>query len=123
MTSRYEWTAAPWRRSAGRLPGKAGDRGRTATDNRAVGNGVRWVRRSGAQGKHLPARDGNWESLPTRVTRWAKAGVWEGLWAMFMQDPKTHYLLLDATLTCAHQQAAAGRGGIGTRRWGVPAGA
>jgi transposase len=38
MTSRYELTAAQWRKVEAILPGKAGDRGRTAADNRMFVN-------------------------------------------------------------------------------------
>ena len=121
MTSRYELTAAQWRKIEGRLPGKVGDRGRTAADNRTFVNGVMWVLRSGAHWKHLPERYGNWNSVHRRFTRWAKAGIWEQIFAMLMQDSKNQYLMIDSTIVRAHQQAAAGRGGIRTRRWGVPA--
>ena len=120
MTSRYELTAVQWRRIEAMLPGKAGDRGRTAGDNRTFVNGVMWVLRSGAHWKHLPERYGNWKSVHKRCTRWAKAGVWERIFAMLMEDPKNQYVMLDSTIVRAHQQSAAGKGGARTRRWGVP---
>ena len=121
MTSRYELTAAQWRKVEGLLPGKVGDRGRTAVDHRTFVNGVMWVLRSGAHWKHLPERYGNWKSGHRRLTRWAKAGMWERIFAMLMQAPKNQYLMIDSTIVRAHQQAAAGKGGINTRHWGVPA--
>jgi transposase len=120
MTSRYELTAAQWRKIEGTLPGKAGDRGRTAADNRTFVNGVMWVLRSGAHWKHLPERYGNWKSTHKRFTRWAQAGIWERIFGMLMQDPNNQYLMIDSTIVRAHQQSAAGKGGIRTRRWGVP---
>jgi transposase len=120
MTSRYELTAAQRRTIEGTLPGKAGDRGRTAADNRTFVNGVMWVLRSGVHWKHLPKRHGNWKSMPKRFTRWAKLGIWERILAMLMQDPKNQYLMIDSTIIRAHQQAAARKGRIRTRRWGVP---
>jgi transposase len=68
MTSRYELTAAQWRKIEGILPGKAGDRGRTAVDNRTFVNGVMWVLRSGAHWQHLPERYGNWKRMHKRFT-------------------------------------------------------
>ena len=46
-----------------------------------------------------------------RFTRWAKSGVWERVFAALIDDPKNEYLMLDATLVRAHQQAATGKGG------------
>ena len=66
-----------------------------------------------------------WKSAHKRFARWAKAGVWERVFAELTSDPKNEYLMLDATLVRAHQQAATGKGGakrglLRTRLWGVP---
>lgn len=121
MPERYELTQAQWRRIEDLLPGKAGDRGRTAADNRAFVNGVLWVLRSGAYWCHLPTRYGNWKSTHKRFTRWARAGVWEEVFEVLTSDPKNDYLMIDSTIVRAHQQAATGKGGARTPRlWGVP---
>ena len=62
MAKRYELTAAQWQRLEPLLPGKAGDPGRTASDNRLFVNGVLWVLRSGAHWCDLPERYGKWTS-------------------------------------------------------------
>jgi hypothetical protein len=50
--------------------------------------------------------------------------VWERGFAELTRDPRNEYLMLDATLVRAHQQAATGKGGpkkgAPTRLWGVP---
>ncbi len=74
-------------------------------------NGVSWVPRSGAHRYDLPPRDGQWQTAHKRFTRWAKAGVWEGVFAALTSDPDNEYLILDSTLVRAHQQAATGKGG------------
>jgi putative transposase len=48
MPKRYELTEAQWKKIEDLLPGKVGDRGRTARDNRTFVNGCLWVLRSGA---------------------------------------------------------------------------
>ena len=53
---RYELSDTQWRRMAALLPGKAGDPGRTGSDNRLFVNGVLWVLRSGAHWHDLPER-------------------------------------------------------------------
>lgn len=64
-------------------------------------------------------------SVHKRFTRWAKAGVWERVFALLQDEPRNEDLMLDATLVRAHQQAATGKGGAKgggerTRLWGVP---
>ncbi len=102
------------------LPGKLTDPGRTAVDNRLFVKGILWVLRSGAYWRHLPERYGKWKSVHARFTRWAKAGVWEKVFAELIRDRDNKYLMLDTTLVRVHQQAAGGKGGPKLRRWGVP---
>ena len=118
--SRYELSDVQWERIALLLPGKVSDPGRTGVDNRLFLNGVLWVLRSGAHWRDLPERYGKWKSLHKRFTRWAKAGVWERIFASLIKDRNNQYLMLDSTLVRAHQQAATGKGGPATRLWGAP---
>ena len=124
MTKRYELNENQWERIEKLLPGKAGDPGWSGKDNRLFVHGVLWVLRSGARWSDLPERYGKWKSVHKRFTRWAKAGVWERVFAELTRDPRNEYLMLDATLVRAHQQAATGKGGAKkgdrTRLWGVP---
>ena len=119
MVKRYELSEAQWCRIEGLLPGKKGDPGRHGADNRLFVNGVLWVLRSGAHWHDLPERYGKWKSLHKRFTRWARAGVWERVFAHLTADHDNQYLMLDTTLVRAHQQAATGKGGPATRLWGV----
>jgi hypothetical protein len=59
------------------LPGKAGDPGRTGSDNRLFVNGCLWVLRSGAHWRDLPERYGKGKTVHRRFSRWCHAGVWE----------------------------------------------
>ncbi len=117
---RYELTQAQWERIAPMLPGKVSDPGRTGGDNRLFVNGCLWVLRSGAHWRDLPERYGKWKTLHKRFTRWAKAGVWDEVFASLIKDRHNQYLMLDSTLVRAHQQAATGKGGPKIRLWGVP---
>jgi transposase len=121
---RYELTPEQWERLAPLLPGKPGDPGRTGSDNWTFVNGVLWVLRSGAHWHDLPERYGsNWKTVHTRFSRWARAGVWERVFADLIGDPDNDYVSLDSSLVRAHQQAATGKGGGqkgGIRRWGAP---
>jgi len=120
MAKRYELTEAQYETIRDLLPGKAGDPGRTAADNHRFLNGVMWVLRSGAHWQDLPERYGNWKSMHKRFSRWAKNGVWETVFTRLLKDPKNDYVMIDATLVKAHQQAAAGKRGRRRRLWGDP---
>ena len=117
---RYELTQAQWARIEPMLPGKTTDPGRTGGDNRLFVNGCLWVLRSGAHWRDLPERYGKWKTLHKRFTRWAKAGVWDEVFASLIKDRDNQYLMLDSTLVRAHQQAATGKGGPAIRLWGAP---
>jgi transposase len=117
---RYELNDAQWARIAALLPGKASDPGRTGSDNRLFVNGCLWVLRSGAHWCDLPERYGRWKTVHQRFSRWCHAGVWEQVFDTLTADRDNSYLMLDSTIVRAHQQAATGKGGPGTRRWGVP---
>ena len=117
---RYELNQMQWERIAPLLPGKAGDPGRTAQDNRLFVNGVLWVLRSGAHWCDLPERYGRWKTAHKRFSRWSKAGVWGRVFADLIKDQDNQYLMIDSTLVRAHQQAATGKGGPRIRLWGAP---
>jgi len=120
MAKRYELTEEQWAKIQSLLPGKASDPGRTGADNRQFVHGVLWVLRSGAHWHDLPERYGKWKTVHKRFTRWAKAGVWEKVFASLIKDRDNAYLMLDSTLVKAHQQAVSGKGGRATRLWGAP---
>ena len=114
--ARYELSETQWETIRDILPGKQGDRGVTAADNRAFVNGVLWVLRSGAFWKDLPERDVKWKSVHKRFTRWAKSGVWERIFEVLLSDSDNEHRQIDSTIVRAHQTAASGKGGLGRRR-------
>ena len=120
MSKRYELTQAQWQEIRDLLPGKPGDRGTTAADNRTFVNGVLWVLRSGAYWCHMPERYANWKSTHKRFTRWANRGVWEEIFKVLTSDQRNEYLMIDTTIVRAHQQAVSGKGGAKMRLWGAP---
>jgi transposase len=119
-TRRYELNEAQWVKISPLLPGKGGDPGRTAADNRLFVNGCLWVLRSGAHWCDLPERYGKWKSVHRRFSRWCHAGVWERVFTALTADRDNQYLMIDSTIVRAHQQAASGKGGPKIRRWGAP---
>ena len=102
-------------------PARQGERsGPDGSDNRLFVNAVLWVLRRAAYSRDSPERYGKWKSVHKRFSRWAKAGAWERVFETLTRDRSNEYLMLDATLVRAHQQAATGKGGTKIRLWGVP---
>ena len=120
---RRELTSAQWRRIEQLVPGKEGDKGRHAEDNRLFVDAVLWIARSGAPWRDLPGEFGNWNSVFQRFRRWAKKGVWQRVFRALIEHPDFEYLIIDSTIVRAHQHAAGAKGGAKMRRSGVRAAA
>ena len=90
------------------LPGKEGDRGRTALCNKRFLEAVLFVAHNGGRWRDLPERFGKWNSVFVRFNRWSKSGVWARLFEA-AQDADLEWLMIDSTILRAHQDAARGR--------------
>ena len=93
-------------RMAALLPGKVGDPGRTAADNRLFVEAVLWIARTGSPWRDLPPEFGSWNSTYQRFARWSRRGVWHRLFAHLAQEADFEEVFLDATIVRAHQHAA-----------------
>lgn len=101
----YEITDQQWQRIAHLLPGKSGDVGHTAADNRLFINAVLWIAGSGAPWRDLPERVGLWNSSYQRFRRWAKADVWRKVFEE-LQEPDLDWMMIDSIVVRAHQHAS-----------------
>ena len=110
-----------WERVALLLPGKAGDPGRTGSDNRLFLEAVLWMVRTGAPWRDLPEAFGSWNTVFRRFRRWAQAGVVERLFQSLSGDPDFEYALIDGTIIRVHQHGTGAKGGLVVRRSGAPA--
>ena len=90
----YELSAAQWHRVESFLAGCPDWAGVTARDNRTFVNGVPWVLDSGAQWKDPPPGYGNWKSVHTRFTRWARSGIWEKIFQVLPDEPDNRYVMI-----------------------------
>ena len=113
---RHEIKDEDWERIRDLLPGKAGDPGVTAKDNRLFVNAVLWIAKTGAPWRDLPTRFGKGNSVWKRFDRWSKKGVWERVF-LTLQDPDLEWLFFDSTVVRAHQHAAGAKGGNTPRHW------
>ena len=115
-----------WDRIKDLLPGRAGQPGWLAADNRLFVDAVLWVAKTGAPWRDLPERFGNWNSVWKRFDRWARTGTWQAVFEA-LQGPDLEWLILDSTVIRAQPCAAGapkkrtGPGGRTIRRWAVVA--
>jgi len=108
---RHEISQEAWERIEHLLPGRAGDVGVTAADNRLFVNAVYWIAKTGAPWRDLPSRFGRWNSAFQRFNRWSKKGVWQRVAEALSGDADLEWLMIDSTVVRAHQHAAGQKGG------------
>jgi transposase len=105
MRHRHAISDEQWERIQDLLPGKPGDPGVTAKDNRLFVDAILWIAKTGAPWRDLPERFGDWYNTWKRFGRWARKGVWQRVFEA-LQDPDLEWLVLDSTIVRAHQHAA-----------------
>jgi putative transposase len=108
MRRRHELTDEQWEKIEPLMPGRLGDPGRTAADNRSFVDAVLFVARTGIPWRDLPERFGKWNSVWRRFDRWCAAGIWPGL-ADVLGEPDLAELHLDSTTVKAQHSAAGSR--------------
>ena len=122
MPHRHAISDADWDRIKDLLPGRPGQTGWLAEDNRLFIDAVLWWAKTGVPWRDLPERFGNWNSVWKRFDRWARKGTWRLLFEA-LQDPDLEWLILDSTVIRAHpcaagaEKKATGRGAKTSRRW------
>ncbi len=67
---------------------------------------VLWMARGCAPWRDLPPELGKWASVHSRFRRWTLSGVWESLFNTLADDPDFEYVLIDATISKVHADAA-----------------
>jgi transposase len=100
-----------WAQIAPLLPGKVGDPGRSAADNRLFLEGVLWIARVGAPWRDLPEKYGNWNSVFKRFRRWANNGIFDRVFEVLSAEADFEYVIVDGTIVRVHQHGTGARGG------------
>ena len=103
------------------LPGKAGDPGCTAKDNRGFVEAVLWVMRTGSPWRELPSEFGDGHRTYVRFARWRDKGVWELVATAMCGDADMDSLFIDSTSVRAHQHSAGAQKKRGPRKWAARA--
>ena len=111
MRHRHAISDEDWERIEHLLPGRPGQPGWTAADNRLFVDAVLWIAKTGAPWRDLPERFGKWNSVWRRFDRWAKKGTWQSVFEA-LQDPDLEWLILDSTIIRAHPHAAGAKKGL-----------
>src|SRR5713101_1782935 len=104
--NRYALRDDQWERIKNLLPGKPGDVGVTAKDNRRFVEAVLYRYRAGIPWRDLPERLGGWNNTHRRFSRWAKNGVWQSVFQHLAADADNEYAMIDSTIVRAHQHSA-----------------
>jgi transposase len=76
-----------WERIKDLLPGKPGDVGVSAQDNRRFVEAVLYRYRAGIPWRDLPERSGDWKNTHRRFSRWANSGVWQRVFQHLAENP------------------------------------
>jgi transposase len=103
------------------LPGKPGDVGVSAKDNRRFVESVLWIARTGSPWRDMPKSFGPWNSAYKRFARWSDSGVWHRVFAELAKDADFEEVFLDSTIVRAHQHAAGAVKKTVTKRSGARA--
>jgi transposase len=105
MLARHAISDADWDRIKDLLPGREGQTGWLAEDNRLFIDAVLWIAKTGAPWRDLPERFGKWNSVWKRLDRWSRKGTWKLVFEA-LQDADLEWLVLDSTVIRAHPCAA-----------------
>src|SRR5271167_1051973 len=120
--NRYALRDDQWERIKHLLPGKAGDVGVTARDNRRFVEAVLYRYRAGIPWRDLPERLGDWKNTHRRFSRWTKKAIWQRVFEHLAADADNEYAMIDSTIVRAHQHSAgAQKKLVRTRRLAVRA--
>ena len=106
MTRRYGLRDEQWDLIKDLLPGKRGDVGVTAKDNRLFVDAVLYRYRAGIPWRDLPGRFGDFRVIHLRHSRWSKTGVWKRVFDLLSKDSDNEYAMIDSTIVRAHQHSA-----------------
>lgn len=112
MTQRYGLTDRQWEQIKDLLPGRAGQVGAPAKNNRLFVQAVLYRYRAGIPWRDLPQRFGDFRVVHLRHMRWSRKGVWQRVFQALAKEADNEYAMIDSTIVRAHQHSAGAKGGL-----------
>lgn len=70
-----------------------------------------WIFHTGAPWRDLPLDYGNWSNVHRRFLRWSNKGIWGKILTDLIDEPDFEWLMIDASYSKVHPDAAGARGG------------
>ena len=118
MLSRYNSLCDDqWERMRDLLPGREGDVGVTARDNRLFVEAVLYRYRAGIPWRDLPDRFGDWKNVHQRFSRWAKSDIWERVFQHLAADADNEYAMIDSTIVRGPDHTFSSRNCLSAFHW------
>ena len=113
---RHDITDRAWSLIENLLPGRPGQPGGTARNNREFINAVFWIHRTGSPWRDLAPDFGCWKNVHRRFIRWRDKNRWEQIFMALLPTSgfgalDLEWIIADATHCKVHHHAAGARGG------------
>ena len=80
-------------------------------DDRLILNGIFYILRTGAPWRDLPERYGPRTTVYNRYIRWARRGIWKGIFDALAQECEDALVFVDASIVKAHRAASGSKRG------------
>ena len=77
-------------------------RGNCKIDNLKTLNAMLFIAENGCKWRALPKEFGKWNTLYTKITRWAKSGLLEKIFAELKSNGIVEIMFLDSTIVKVH---------------------
>ncbi len=106
--SRHDISDEDWKRIEHLLPGRPGQHGGVAADNRLLIDAIRYQAKTGVAWRDLPLCYGKFNSVFQRYDRWCEKGVWQRVAAALI-DEDCEWLCVDGSCMRAAAAAAGAR--------------
>ena len=106
---RFDLSDEEWAAIEPLLP--AAKQGPKRVDDRLILNGIFYILRTGAPWRDLPERYGPRTTVYNRYIRWARRGIWKGIFDALVEECEDALVFIDASIVKAHRAASGSKRG------------